>query len=103
MTEDWTESEDIHEMRARRQVLEIASRWTTLKNHRDDGLISWRNYVAVALRTVDSGEVGARLARVAPVPTAPAPERIDLDLNYDGLCPREPNDPAQCETGGGPA
>jgi hypothetical protein len=66
MTEDWMEPIDLNEWRARCEVLEIASRWTTSRNHDDDGLISWRNYVAVALRTVDSDAVGAGLVKVIP-------------------------------------
>jgi hypothetical protein len=66
MTEDWMEPEDVHEWRARREVLEIASRWRTSQNYHDDGLISWRNYVAVSLRTADPDTVGEALGRVIP-------------------------------------
>jgi hypothetical protein len=38
----------------------------TAQNYSADGLISWRNYVVVALRTVDPDSVGAGLVRVIP-------------------------------------
>jgi hypothetical protein len=66
MSEDWMEPVDVNEWRARCEVLEIASRWTTSRNYDDDGLISWRNYVAVALRTIDNDALGAGLVRVIP-------------------------------------
>jgi hypothetical protein len=76
MSEDWVEPEDILERRARREVLEIASRWRTSQNTHDDGLISWRNYGAAALRTVDSDAVGAGLVRVIPEMEQLTTERI---------------------------
>jgi hypothetical protein len=66
MTEDWMEQVDVNEWCARCEVLEIASRWVTAQNHFDDGRISWRNYVAVALRTVDPDSVGEGLVRLIP-------------------------------------
>jgi hypothetical protein len=66
MSDDWMEEVDVHAWRARCEVLEIASRWVTAQNHFNDGLISWRNYVAVALRTVDPDSVGEGLVRLIP-------------------------------------
>jgi hypothetical protein len=60
------EPEDVHERRARREVLEIASCWMTAQNYSADGLISWRSYVAVALRSIHPDAVGEDLVRVIP-------------------------------------
>jgi hypothetical protein len=82
MSENWMEEVDVHEWRARCEVLEIASRWVTVQNYFDDGLISWRNYVAVALRTVDPDSVGEGLVRLIPEMEALTSELI-LEFHED--------------------
>jgi hypothetical protein len=66
MTEEWIDPVDLDEWCARGDVLEIASRWSTSRKGDDDGLINWRNYLAVALRTVDPDSAGEGLVRVIP-------------------------------------
>jgi hypothetical protein len=82
MTEDRMEPVNGHELRNSREVLEIASRWSTSRKGDDDGLISWRNYVAVALRTVDSDAVGVGLVRLVPLMEELTAARI-LELYED--------------------
>ncbi len=49
---------------SRRPLLEAASNWRTSNKYHEDGLISWRNYVSFALRTVSRNDVGDGLVRV---------------------------------------